>query len=158
MSLKTAMMFSTTSTELQYWNILRIYQAVSLTSRQDCNSVTPRVHLALQEVIKETWTWQELEKQCWGFRAKCLDRILQLGGRGSPGLSQIYRPFRIFPALGPPLPPFGCLFPLPPLARCSFLCIPLMSFFMRLSTTLKAPLTPAGRLTFLPAAPFLVTT
>lgn len=61
-----------------------------------------------------------------------------------------------FPLFWLPLPPFE-RFPLPPLARCSFLCIPRMSFFRRLSTTLKAPLMPGGRLTFLPA-PFLVTT
>lgn len=64
--------------------------------------------------------------------------------------------FLPFPLFWLPFAPFDC-FPLPPLARCSFLFIPRMSFFRRLSTTLKAPLTPGGRLTFLPA-PFLVTT
>lgn len=64
--------------------------------------------------------------------------------------------FLPFPLFWLPLPPFG-RFPLPPLSRCSFLFIPRMSFFRRLSTTLKAPLTPGGRLIFLPT-PFLVTT
>lgn len=64
--------------------------------------------------------------------------------------------FLPFPLFWLPLPPFD-RFPLPPLVRCSFLFVARMSFFRRLSTTLKAPLTPGGRLTFLPT-PFLVTT
>ena len=68
-------------------------------------------------------------------------------------------PFPGLDPLGfPPLPalPFPPL-PFPPLPRCSLRCMPRMSFFMRLSTTLKCPFTPDGRPTRPPEL-FLATT